>query len=50
MTQDLNLYTMQTLFEQPLEPIVFLVDGLYAQGLYVLGGSPKVRKSWPARQ
>lgn len=35
MTQDLNLYTMQTLFEQPLEPIDFLVEGLFAQGLYL---------------
>lgn len=50
MTQDLNLYTMQTLFEQPLEPIDFLVDGLFAQGLYILGGSPKVGKSWLALQ
>ena len=50
MTQNLNLYTMQTLFEQPLEPIDFLVDGLFAQGLYILGGSPKVGKSWLALQ
>ena len=50
MTQDLNLYTMQTFFEQPLEPIDFLVDGLFAQGLYILGGSPKVGKSWLALQ
>ena len=50
MTQDLNLYTMQTLFEQPLEPIDFLVEGLFAQGLYILGGSPKVGKSWLALQ
>ena len=41
MTQDLNLYTMQTLFEQPLEPIDFLVEGLFAQGLYILGGSDR---------
>ena len=50
MTKDLNLYTMQTLFEQPLEPIDFLVDGLFAKGLYILGGSPKVGKSWLALQ
>ena len=46
MTQDLNLYTMQTLFEQPVEPVDFIVEGLLAPGLYILGGSPKVGKSW----
>lgn len=50
MTQDLNLYTMQTLFEQPVEPVDFIVEGLLAPGLYILGGSPKVGKSWLALQ
>lgn len=50
MTQNLNLYTMQTLFEQPLEPVDFIVEGLLAPGLYILGGSPKVGKSWLALQ
>lgn len=50
MTQNLNLYTMQTLFEQPVEPVDFIVDGLLAPGLYILGGSPKVGKSWLALQ
>ena len=38
MTQDLNLYTMQTLFEQPVEPMDFIVEGLLAPGLYIFGG------------
>ena len=42
MTQTLNLYTMQTLFEQPVEPVDFIVEGLLAPGLYILGGSPTV--------
>lgn len=50
MTQTLNLYTMQTLFEQPVEPVDFIVEGLLAPGLYILGGSPKVGKSWLALQ
>lgn len=50
MTQNLNLYTMQTLFEQPVEPVDFIVEGLLAPGLYILGGSPKVGKSWLALQ
>ena len=45
MTQTLNLYTMQTLFEQPVEPVDFIVEGLLAPGLYILGGSPKVGKA-----
>ena len=50
MTNDLKTYTMQELFEQPLEPVEYLVDGLLAPGLYILGGSPKVGKSWMALQ
>lgn len=30
------------------KPIEFVVDGLIAQGLYILAGSPKVGKSWLA--
>ena len=36
MTQDLNLYTMQTLFEQPLEPVDFIVEGLLKQSLHCI--------------
>lgn len=50
MTNELKTYTMQELFKQPLEPVEHLVDGLLAQGLYILGGSPKVGKSWMALQ
>ncbi len=28
------------------KPIEFVVDGLLAQGLYILAGAPKVGKSW----
>ena len=30
------------------KPIEFVVDGLFAQGLYILAGAPKVGKSWLA--
>lgn len=30
------------------KPIEFVVDGLIAQGLYILAGAPKVGKSWLA--
>ena len=30
------------------KPIEFVVDGLLAQGLYILAGAPKVGKSWLA--
>lgn len=33
-----------------MEPICWLVEGLLAPGLYFLGGSPKVGKSWLALQ
>ena len=44
-TKELKTYTMQELYEHPLEPMACLVDGLLAPGLYILGGSPKVGKS-----
>ena len=43
-TKELKTYTMQELYEHPLEPMACLVDGLLAPGLYILGGSPKVGK------
>ena len=49
-TKELKTYTMQELYDQPLEPVEYLVDGLLAPGLYILGGSPKVGKSWMALQ
>ena len=30
------------------KPVEFVVDGLLAQGLYILAGAPKVGKSWLA--
>ena len=30
------------------KPIEFVIDGLLAQGLYILAGAPKVGKSWLA--
>ena len=30
------------------KPIEFVIDGLLAQGLYILAGTPKVGKSWLA--
>ena len=50
MTNELKTYTIQELYEQPLEPVEYLVDGLLTPGLYILGGSPKVGKSWMALQ
>ena len=49
-TKELKTYTMQQLYAQPLEPVEYLVDGLLAPGLYILGGSLKVGKSWMALQ
>ena len=49
-TKELKTYTMQELYKQPLESVEYLVDGLLALGLYILGGSPKVGKSWMALQ
>ena len=49
-SKELNTYTMQQLYAQPLEPVEYLVDGLLTPGLYILGGSPKVGKSWMALQ
>ena len=37
---------MTTLYK----PIEFAVDGLLAQGLYILAGFPKAGKSWLALQ
>lgn len=49
-TKELNTYTMQQLYARPREPVEYLVDGLLAPGLYILGDSPKVGKSWMALQ
>lgn len=36
----------ETLMEQPQEPRRFCINTLLPQGLCILGGSPKVGKSW----
>ncbi len=38
----------ETLMNQPLQPLNFVVDSLLSQGLHILAGSPKVGKSWLA--
>lgn len=45
-----NLKTIdgETLMNQPLQPLSFVVDTLISQGLHILAGSPKVGKSWLA--
>lgn len=50
MSNELKTYTLQELYAHPMEPISWLVEGLLAPGLYFLGGSPKVGKSWLALQ
>lgn len=50
MTEQLKTYTLQELYEQPPEHIQYLIGGLLAPGLYILGGAPKVGKSWLALQ
>ena len=50
MLDKLNTYTLQELYKQPIEPILWVVEDLLAPGLYLLGGSPKVGKSWLALQ
>lgn len=50
MSNELKAYTLQELYAHPMEPICWLVEGLLAPGLYFLGGSPKVGKSWLALQ
>lgn len=50
MNQSLEIYPLAQLCKQPLVPIPYVVDGLLTPGLYLLGGSPKVGKSWMALQ
>lgn len=46
-TKELNTYTMQELYKQPLEPVEYLVNGLLTPGLYILGVHPKwARAGW----
>ena len=45
-----NLFTIDgaTLMSIPLQPLNFVVDTLFSQGLHILAGAPKVGKSWLA--
>lgn len=40
----------QTLTNQPLKPIEFIVKDLLSKGLFILAGAPKVGKSWLSLQ
>ena len=44
----LNTINGETLMSKPLQPLNFVVDTLFSQGLHILAGSPKVGKSWLA--
>ena len=49
MERNLNKLTVidgETLMDQRLPPTKFCVDTLIPQGLCILGGAPKVGKSW----
>lgn len=43
-----NSKTCEEIMTTVYKPIEFVIDGLIAQGLYILAGSPKVGKSWLA--
>ena len=46
--RNLNTKTSEEIMTTLYQPTVFAVDGLLAQGLFILAGSPKVGKSWLA--
>ena len=46
--RDLIIKTSEEIMTTLYKPTVFAVDGLLAQGLFILAGSPKVGKSWLA--
>lgn len=48
MMTDLITKSSEEIMTTLYKPTVFVVDGLFAQGLYLLAGSPKVGKSWLA--
>ena len=43
-----NSKTCEEIMTTVYKPIEFVIDGLIAQGLYILAGTPKVGKSWLA--
>ena len=46
--KELKTKTCEEIMTTVYKPIEFAVDGLIAQGLYLLAGAPKVGKSWLA--
>jgi len=44
--KELKTKTCEEIMTTVYKPIEFAVDGLIAQGLYILAGAPKVGKSW----
>ena len=46
--KELKTKTCEEIMTTVYKPIEFAVDGLIAQGLYILAGAPKVGKSWLA--
>jgi len=48
MTERFHIIDGETLMNQPLSPIRFVVEGLLSHGLHLLAGAPKSGKSWLA--
>ena len=46
MKNELKTKSCEEIMTTVYKPIEFVVDGLLAQGLYILAGAPKVGKSW----
>jgi len=48
MSQPMKPVTAESIFYKPFAPQPMIVEDLIAQGLTILGGSPKIGKSWLA--
>ena len=48
MSNMLQTKTAEEILTTVFKPKEFIIDGLLTQGLYVLAGAQKVRKSWLA--
>ena len=46
LKKELKTKSCEEIMTTVYKPIEFVVDGLLAQGLYILAGAPKVGKSW----
>ena len=46
--EQFNSKSCEEIMTTVYKPVEFVVDGLLAQGLYILAGAPKVGKSWLA--